>query len=138
MDKFDFLGAAHSSMIEDMYHKFCENPNLVEEDWKEFFKGYDFAKELYTEEDINPIFKKEFKVLNLIEGYRKRGHLFTKTNPVRDRRKYTPTLDFVNFDLEESDLNTVFRAGEEVGIGSAKLKDIIAHLEKVYCQLKCH
>ena len=134
MDKFDFLGAAHSSMIEDMYHKFCENPNLVEEDWKEFFKGYDFAKELYTEEDINPIFKKEFKVLNLIEGYRKRGHLFTKTNPVRDRRKYTPTLDFVNFDLEESDLNTVFRAGEEVGIGSAKLKDIIAHLEKVYCQ----
>ena len=134
MDKFNFLGAAHSSMIEEMYEKFCKNPELVEKDWKKFFQGYDFAREIYKEEDVDPAFKKEFKVLDLIEGYRKRGHLFTKTNPVRERRKYTPTLDFVNFGLEKSDLNTVFRAGEEVGIGPAKLKEIIEHLEKVYCQ----
>ena len=125
MDKFNFLGAAHSSMIEEMYEKFCKNPELVEKDWKKFFQGYDFAREIYKEEDVDPAFKKEFKVLDLIEGYRKRGHLFTKTNPVRERRKYTPTLDFVNFGLEKSDLNTVFRAGEEVGIGPAKLKEII-------------
>ena len=46
----------------------------------------------------------EFKVINLINGYRQRGHLFTKTNPVRTRRKYTPTLDIENFGLTKDDL----------------------------------
>jgi 2-oxoglutarate dehydrogenase E1 component len=45
--------------------------------------------------------KKEFKVVNLIEAYRTRGHLFTKTNPVRERRHYTPTLDIENFGLSK-------------------------------------
>ena len=33
--------------------------------------------------------QKEFQVVRLIDGYRMRGHLFTKTNPVRDRRTYS-------------------------------------------------
>lgn len=73
---------------------------------------------------------KEFAVINLINGYRTRGHLFTKTNPVRNRRKYKPDLGIDVFDLEPKDLETVFHAGTEIGIGDAKLKDIIAHLEK--------
>ena len=77
---------------------------------------------------------KEFAILNLIHGYRQRGHLFTKTNPVRARRQYLPTLEIGNFGLEEKDLETVFQAGNEIGIGPAKLKDIIAHLETTYCR----
>lgn len=77
---------------------------------------------------------KEFNVINLVHGYRQRGHLFTKTNPVRRRRKYYPTLDIEHFGLAESDLNTVFQAGSEVGIGPAKLKDIVSHLHQTYCQ----
>ena len=134
MDNFSFLGSAHIKMIEDMYEKFTINPNSVDKEWSNFFKGYDFAKESYTTEDIPQYFQKEFKVINLIDAYRKSGHLFTKTNPVRERRKYTPTLDFKNFGLEDSDLETEFQAGTEVGIGPAKLSLIIEHLQKVYCQ----
>jgi 2-oxoglutarate dehydrogenase E1 component len=64
--------------------------------------------------------RKEFLVVDLINGYRTRGHLFTKTNPVRDRRKYTPTLDIENFGLSKSDLDSTFNAGEIVGIGPKK------------------
>ena len=53
--------------------------------------------------------QKEFKVINLIDAYRKSGHLFTKTNPVRERRKYQPSLNITNFGLEETDLLTVFQ-----------------------------
>ena len=134
MDNFSFLGSAHIKMIEDMYEKFTINPNSIDKEWSNFFKGYDFAKESYTTEDIPQYFQKEFKVINLIDAYRKSGHLFTKTNPVRERRKYTPTLDFKNFGLEDSDLETEFQAGTEVGIGPAKLSLIIEHLQKVYCQ----
>src|SRR6185503_19808176 len=77
---------------------------------------------------------KEFKVISLITGYRQRGHLFTKTNPVRERRSYQPTLAIENFGLSSKDLDTVFQAGGEIGIGAAKLKDIIAHLDTTYCQ----
>jgi len=134
MDKFSFLGAIHISMIEEMYEKFRYDPSSIGEEWSYFFKGYDFAKEVYSEEDIPSYFQKEFKVISLIDAYRKRGHLFTKTNPVRERRKYTPTLDFKNFGLEDSDLDTEFQAGTQIGIGPASLRMIIEHLEKVYCQ----
>ena len=60
--------------------------------------------------------------------------MFTKTNPVRKRRKYEPTLDYQNFGLEVTDLDTEFQAGTQVGIGPSSLKEIISHLEKVYCQ----
>ena len=134
MDKFSFLGALHTGLIEEMYDKYLQDPQSIEEEWRNFFQGFDFAKEVYTEEDIPQVFQKEFKVINLIDAYRKSGHLFTKTNPVRERRKYTPTLDYKNFGLEESDLDIEFQAGEQVGIGPATLQTIINHLERVYCQ----
>ena len=53
---------------------------------------------------------------------------------MRDRRTYAPTLALENFDLAESDLDTVFQAGNsEVGIGPATLRDIVSHLESTYC-----
>src|SRR5690606_1893951 len=56
-----------------------------------------------------------------------------KTNPVRDRRKYFPTLAPETFGLDKSDLDTVFNAGEILGIGPSSLKKIIEHLEAIYC-----
>ncbi len=134
MDKFSFLGAVHTGLIEEMYDKYLKDPQSIDEEWSNFFQGFDFAKEAYTDDDIPQVFQKEFKVINLIDAYRKRGHLFTKTNPVRERRKYTPTLDYKNFGLEESDLDVVFQAGEQVGIGPSNLQAIINHLDRVYCQ----
>ena len=134
MDKFSFLGAIDTKMIEEMYNAYIEDSSSVNEQWSNFFQGFDFAKERYSEEEIPNVFQQEFKVINLIDAYRKRGHLFTKTNPVRERRKYTPTLELKNFGLEESDLEEEFQAGEQVGIGPSTLRSIIEHLEKVYCQ----
>ena len=120
MDKYSFLGAVHSNMIEMMYDQYIQNPDSVDEGWRSFFQGFDFAKEVYSEDDEVPeTFKKEFRVINLINAYRTRGHLFTKTNPVRERRKYTPSLAIEHFDLEEADLEIVFQAGSTVGIGPA-------------------
>lgn len=76
---------------------------------------------------------KEFRVIKLIDGYRTRGHLFTKTNPVRERRKYAPTLDIKNFGLEPDDLDLHFEAGAILGLGKSTLREIISHLEAIYC-----
>ncbi|MDX1651097.1 MAG: 2-oxoglutarate dehydrogenase E1 component [Brumimicrobium sp.] len=137
MDKVSYVGNADVNAINDLYESYRKNPDNVDQGWRKFFEGFEFAQITYGEDGENAVpanFSKELKVMALIDGYRSRGHLFTKTNPVRERRKYSPTLDIENFGLEESDLDEEFQAGAEIGIGKAKLKDIISHLKEAYCE----
>ena len=135
MDKISYVGNADVNAIDHLYSMYLQNPENVDLGWQKFFEGFEFAQTDYSSGgEIPENFKKEFKVINLINGYRNRGHLFTKTNPVRERRKYSPTLDIENFGLEESDLNLVFQAGEDIGIGPSTLRQIIDNLEETYCQ----
>ncbi|WNH14275.1 2-oxoglutarate dehydrogenase E1 component [Thalassobellus suaedae] len=142
MDKFSFLNAAHTAYFADLYDQYLQNPDSVEPSWRAFFQGYDFGSENYGLEgeivegvsaQMPEYLQKEFQVIKLIDGYRMRGHLFTKTNPVRNRRTYTPTLDIENFGLSANDLDTVFNAGEILGIGTQTLREIIIHLDRIYC-----
>jgi 2-oxoglutarate dehydrogenase E1 component len=135
MDKVTYVGNADVNAIEHLYQSYCKDPESVDIGWRKFFEGFDFARTSYEDGGAIPEnFQKEFKVINLINGYRSRGHLFTKTNPVRERRKYEPTLDIENFGLDATDLGSIFQAGDQIGIGPATLKDIVAHLEETYCQ----
>ncbi|MDC1535024.1 2-oxoglutarate dehydrogenase E1 component [Flavobacteriaceae bacterium] len=142
MDNFSFLNAAHSAYFADLYEQYLENPDSLEPSWRAFFQGYDFGtNNNFIEEIVDGVthqipdnVKKEFNVVNLIDAYRSRGHLFTKTNPVRDRRTYSPNLSIDNFDLNQSDLDKTFNAGEILGIGPQPLKVIIHHLEAIYCE----
>lgn len=142
MDKFSFLNAAHTAYFADLYDQYLVNPDSVEPSWRAFFQGYDFGSENYglsgeivegVTTQIPEHVQKEFHVVKLIDAYRTRGHLFTKTNPVRERRQYSPTLAIENFGLVQSDLDTVFNAGDILGIGASSLRDIVQHLEAIYC-----
>ena len=135
MDNYSYLSNAENSVIDDLYAQYLRDPELVETGWRKFFEGFEFSKANFEKgEGISQDMHQEFKVINLINGYRSRGHLFTKTNPVRERRKYSPTLDIENFGLDKSDLNTVFQAGAEIGIGPETLSNIVSHLETTYCE----
>ncbi len=131
---FSYLGNLDIGTVEQMYQQYLTDPDSLDESWRNFFKGFEFARENFREEVSSEILDKEFKVINLIDAYRKRGHLFTKTNPVRTRRQYFPTLDLENFGLSENDLDTVFHAGKEIGPGPASLRNIVDHLQLTYCQ----
>lgn len=155
MDKYSFLNAANTAFFADLYDQYLINPDSVEPSWRAFFQGFDFGMESAEFEgfesdnnaelitvgipgsdrtvEVPQDVYKEFQVVRLIDGYRSRGHLFTKTNPVRDRRKYYPSLALETFGLEQSDLNSVFNAGEILGLGPATLQKIIEHLEAIYC-----
>ena len=152
MDKYSFLNAAHTSFFAELYDKYLTNPDSVEPSWRAFFQGFDFGLEGSLEDlgiesektgmvvltngkkvEMPETLQKEFQVIRLIDGYRTRGHLFTKTNPVRERRKYEPTLELANFGLSQEDMGTVFDAGKILGIGPSTLKEIVDHLERIYC-----
>ncbi len=142
MDRFSFLNAVHPSYIAELYDKYLQFPDSIEPSWRSFFQGFDFGIEngsleaLGIEsvgEGVHEHLVKEFRVIKLIDGYRTRGHLFTKTNPVRERRKYSPTLDLENFKLGEEDLDSLFEAGSVLGLGKTTLREIVSHLEAIYC-----
>ncbi|MGB2434681.1 MAG: 2-oxoglutarate dehydrogenase E1 component [Flavobacteriaceae bacterium] len=139
MDRFSFLNSAHTAYFAELYDQYLQNPDAVEPSWRAFFQGFDFGMEHgewpaeVVEVEVPESVKKEFQVVKLIEGYRTRGHLFTKTNPVRNRRTYSPNLEVENFGLSQDDLSTVFNAGAIVGIGPSTLSTIIEHLQSTYC-----
>lgn len=139
MKKFTHLSNADVNSIDALYEQYLQDKNSVSTDWQNFFSGFELAQTTYdlpdsSSEKETRVFRSEFHVINLINAYRQRGHLFTKTNPVRNRRKYSPTLDHQNFGLKDEDLNKQFQAGNEIGIGKATLKKIIEHLQVTYCQ----
>lgn len=157
MDKFSYISNAHVAYIDELYQDFKMDPDSIDPSWKLFFDGFDFAITKFGE-DINggaasatsatpptngnlatkgtmmdmEQLPKEIKVRALIHAYRSRAHLKSKTNPVRERVDRKALIGFEYFGLEEADLNTEFQAGNEIGIGTAKLSKIIQALQKIY------
>jgi 2-oxoglutarate dehydrogenase E1 component len=145
MDKYSYVSNAHVDYIDELYKSYQQDPKSVDESWEKFFEGFEFSQ-IKTNGKSNAIpassttrqasnssdISKEIKVSKLIHAYRSRAHLLSKTNPVRDRKDREARLELIDFGLTDSDLETVFQAGEEIGIGAAKLKDIIDTLAYIY------
>ena len=139
MDRLNYINSGNAAYIDSLYEAYKQDPASVDFGWQKFFEGFDFGKDSPAQPAASNTgtpdhFLKEINVLNMIDGYRTRGHLFTKTNPVRERRKYFPGKELETFGLSDADMDTVFNAGVEVGIGPASLKDIHQLLEDTYCQ----
>jgi 2-oxoglutarate dehydrogenase E1 component len=145
MDRLTYLNIDNAPYIDSLHEAYKQDPESVDYGWQKFFEGFDFGQTAQSGTAIGVApqatttatpdhILKEINVLNMINGYRARGHLFTKTNPVRERRHYYPGKELETFGLTDADLDTVFNAGTEVGLGAAKLRDIHDLLEQTYCQ----
>jgi len=139
MDANNELSAMDIEAIEALYKKYKAAPESVEDSFRYFFQGFDLATTHFPvnpqkDADTEAHSPKEIAVMRLINGYRRRGHLFTNTNPVRTRRSYSPTLAIANFDLTEEDMEREFEAGIEIGLGRTTLRNIVSHLEETYCK----
>ncbi|MDX1936358.1 MAG: 2-oxoglutarate dehydrogenase E1 component, partial [Flavihumibacter sp.] len=75
---------------------------------------------------------REVRAYRMVLGYRNKGHLIAKTNPIRPRKDRGANLDLGFFGFTEADLDSTFHAGNLIGLGTTTLRNIIAHLEKCY------
>jgi 2-oxoglutarate dehydrogenase E1 component len=144
MDKFSYVSNAHSNYIDELYISYTKDPASVDYSWQKFFEGFDFSKAngenggttAFSLQSANGqkegISVKVFQVRALIHAYRSRAHLKSKTNPVRERKDRKALLDLKDFGLSDSDLDTVFQGGEELGIGAVSLRKIIEALKFIY------
>ncbi len=77
--------------------------------------------------------EKQAAVLRLINAHRVRGHQAAEVDPIRLReRPPVEDLDPAYHGLTAADLDTVFNSGSLFGIGDAPLRDILAHVRRIY------
>ena len=137
MKDYSAIFNAHPDYIDTMYKLYQQDADQVDEGWRAFFKGFDFADQS-TSGLLPPIasgfdLENEFKVMALIHGFRDRGHLLSVTNPIRKRKDRQPHLEIVDYGLTEIDLNSVFQAADEVGLKGKTLQQVVDHLRTIYC-----
>lgn len=140
MDKYSYISNAHNNVIEGLYEDYKKDNQSVDISWQKFFEGFDLATLKFGEDGASMpstvagvgVSEKEIQVRNLIFEYRRRAHLKSKTNPVRERKDRKARLELSDFNLTEADLDTIFVAGKELGLGATTLRNIIATLKSIY------
>jgi len=145
MKDFSFITHSHPTYVEGLYREFLADPAQIDPDLRKFFEGFDFAMSAGTRPAENGLsagtagevsmgagLSKELGAYRMILGYRNKGHLIANTNPIRKRRDRGANLDLAFFGLNEADLDTDFQAGNLIGLGTVKLRDILSHLQRCY------
>ena len=134
MDKYSYISNSHGNYIDELYTQYKSNPDSVDISWKKFFEGFEFGITNFGESNSigNDISEKEIAVYKLIDSYRERAHLKSRTNPVRERLDKNAILNLSNFGLTDQDLDIEFSAGQVLGIGKSKLRKIIEVLDELY------
>jgi 2-oxoglutarate dehydrogenase E1 component len=150
MKDFSFITNSSPSFIESLYQDFVKDPNSVDPDFRKFFEGFDFAVSTVTsnKSGANGVsvakdgtgvaatgtsdWKKEISVYRLILGYRNKGHLLAKTNPIRPRKDRGANIDLSFFGFGDEDLDKEFQAGSLLGLGTTTLRKILDHLTATY------
>jgi 2-oxoglutarate dehydrogenase E1 component len=149
MKDFSYITNSHPQFIENLYKDFVANPDSIDPEMKKFFEGFDFAvnnnqtngavgasaqpaavSAATVAGDID--WMREIRAYRMILGYRNKGHLLAKTNPIRQRKDRGANIDLGFYGFSEADLDTEFHAGNLIGIGTTTLRKIHQHLEKCY------
>ncbi len=146
MKDLQYITNSSPSFIESLYQDFVKDPQSVDPEFKKFFEGFDFAltqgkngngqtvisKEPAFKTTDGVDWKKELGAYRLILGYRNKGHLLAKTNPIRPRKDRGANLGLGFFGFTEEDMDKSFFAGNLIGLGTTSLRNILAHLQKCY------
>lgn len=150
MKDFSYITNSHPAFIESLYQDFIKNPENVDPELRKFFEGFDFAMSASNgngatvvkpmQEASIPVaapvsgidWKKEVAAYRLILGYRNKGHLIAKTNPIRPRKDRGANIDLAFYGFTEEDLDKEYQAGNLIGLGVTSLRKIVDHLQQCY------
>ena len=153
-----YLEGENLAYIEGLFEDYCQDPESVSDDWRQFFDSmsqgeqpvsFDAIRQYFQElayqkpratgpssasetAEYNP---KEIAVAQLIEAYRRFGHSYAKLDPLGLAKKHEmPPLELDYYGLNSNDLRQRFASGSQIGMPNATLQEIVDFLKQVYCQ----
>lgn len=136
-------------LLEEYYKQFKEDPQSLSKDWIDFFgelerssvsgngsNGNGFGGNGYVNyastEHRKDSSLSDFGIINLLNAYRRQGHLAANLDPLGINKPNREFIDLKVKALKQSDLETEVDSGI-ANLGKAKLKDVIDWFEKTYC-----
>src|ERR1700737_356567 len=155
-----FLTGANAGFIAELYARFLEDPNAVDESWRRFFSELDDDAAAALAERRGPSWGQpaprlipespatqttdgaalrqagidSIRALNLTRAYRVRGHLEADLDPLGlARRGPYPELDYKSYGFTEADLDREIFIDNLLGRERATLREIVAILRATYC-----
>ncbi len=141
MHKFSYLKSQNAGYIDQMFAQYLANPDSVDDSWRFFFEGIELGAQVAPEakpnghaEDGAFDLSSEAKVADLIAAYREYGRLVADIDPLNTPPATHPLLELARFGLADADLDRSFTAGRLIGIGPAKLREILTALRETYCR----
>lgn len=135
MSKLPFFTDSGNEYIESLYQNYLKDPGSVELSWRQFFQGFDLATTTgRAGEQAQMAGPLDLKAYRMIESFRERGHLESKTNPIRPRKDRKAKLQLADLGISPADLeqDVPFVQGILPGLKSTKLKDVYEYLQKTY------
>ncbi len=137
LDGTTFLTGANAGFIAELYARFLENPDAVDESWRRFFSelGDDApATQRIDGAALRQASSDSIRALNLIRAYRVRGHLEADLDPLGlDKRGPYPELDYHSYGFTDADLDRDIFINNLLGRERATLREIVAILRATYC-----
>lgn len=139
--KFMTLYGDNTLLLEELYAEYSKNPASVSDDWKKFFSEIEshtpFVNGKSSAISTSMVDEKaaslpEMGIINLLNAYRRQGHLAANLDPLGIIKPNRQFIDQKLNNLSSSDLDTIVDSGIP-NIGRAKLKEVIAWFEKTYC-----
>jgi len=156
------ISAGNAAYVEDLYEQYLHDPSGVPDQWRSYFEtlpmveGADapdishatvqdhFLLLAKNQARVVPVSaasinsehqRKQFAVGELIYGYRRRGHLKAKLDPLGLAEELdVPVLTLERHKLSAADLDTRFQTGDLFfGQSEATLREIVDVLESTYC-----
>lgn len=136
-------------LLEEYYKQFKEDPQSLSKDWIDFFgelerssvsgngsNGNGFGGNGYVNyastEHRKDSSLSDFGIINLLNAYRRQGHLAANLDPLGINKPNREFIDLKVKALKQTDLETEVDSGI-ANLGKAKLKDVIDWFEKTYC-----
>ena len=138
MERATFASPANSSLIEDYFERWQNDPSSVDASWRIFFEGYELGREPRADAsdhlDLDAA-RAQAAVTRLIDAYREFGHYLADLDPLKlkPRNQTFELLEPAAFGLADADLNRVFLQ-QASDAGYSTLAELIAILRETYCR----
>lgn len=131
----DHAQLSNIQMIEELYALYLEDPEKVDPSWRYFFEGIDVGSYLFKNQRAQEscASQKDLRIYDLVQAYRRYGHLLAHCNPLETGEKQAEELRLENLGFFDSELNENFPTLGFVATKEAPLKEIIDSLKKIYC-----
>lgn len=133
--KFSYATATNVGYIEEQYEQFRKNPALVEESWRKFFEGYEFAISQGAGEKTTSGGgdQEAAKVEAYINAYRVLGHLSSHLNPLAPKPPLRADMSPASHGLKDVNKTRKFVAANLPTNTPMTFDEINQMMQETYC-----